>query len=59
MPSATHSFHRRSHEAVVRVYDDAGNVIETQKLAGEFQESRSFLLGHVIERFQLARFARA
>jgi len=28
----------RSHDAVIRVYDDAGNVIETQEHAGEFKE---------------------
>ena len=28
----------RSHDAVIRVYDDAGNVIETHKHAGEFKE---------------------
>jgi hypothetical protein len=29
----------RSHHAVVRVYDEAGNVIETHEQAGEFKES--------------------
>jgi hypothetical protein len=29
---------RRSHDAVIRVYDDAGNVIETHEQAGEFKE---------------------
>ncbi len=28
----------RSHDAVIRVYDEAGNVIETHKHAGEFKE---------------------
>jgi flagellar hook assembly protein FlgD len=28
---------RRSHHAVIRVYDEAGNVIETYEHAGEFQ----------------------
>jgi len=28
----------RSTDAVIRVYDDAGNVIETHKYAGEFKE---------------------
>jgi len=28
----------RSHEAVIRVYDDAGNVIETHEHAGNFKE---------------------
>jgi hypothetical protein len=30
-------FYSRSHDAVIRVYDDAGNVIETQEHAGEFK----------------------
>ena len=28
----------RSHDAVIRVYDNAGNVIETHEHAGEFKE---------------------
>ena len=28
----------RSHDAVIRVYDEAGNVIETHEQAGEFRE---------------------
>ena len=28
----------RSHDAVIRVYDDAGNVIETHEHAGDFKE---------------------
>ena len=28
----------RSHNAVIRVYDDAGNVIETHEQAGDFKE---------------------
>ena len=28
----------RSHEAVIRVYDDAGNVIETHEHKGELRE---------------------
>ena len=28
----------RSHGAVIRVYDDAGNVIQTHEQAGEFRE---------------------
>jgi hypothetical protein len=28
----------RSHAAVIRVYDEAGNVIETHEHAGEFRE---------------------
>jgi hypothetical protein len=28
----------RSHDAMIRVYDDAGNVIKTHKHAGDFRE---------------------
>ena len=31
-------FYRRSHDAVIRVYDAAGNVMETHEHAGEFKE---------------------
>jgi hypothetical protein len=31
-------FHSRSHHAVIRVYDEAGNVIETHEHKGEFKE---------------------
>jgi hypothetical protein len=31
-------FYSRSHRAVIRVYDDADNVIETHEHAGEFRE---------------------
>jgi hypothetical protein len=31
-------FYSRSHDAVIRVYDDAGKVIETHEHAGGFQE---------------------
>jgi len=31
-------FRSRSHDAVIRVYDAAGKVIETHEHAGEFQE---------------------
>jgi hypothetical protein len=31
-------FHSGSHDAVIRVYDEAGNVIETSEQAGEFKE---------------------
>jgi hypothetical protein len=31
-------FYSRSHDAVIRVYDEAGAVIETHKQAGEFKE---------------------
>jgi hypothetical protein len=31
-------FYSRSHAALIRVYDAAGNVIETHEHAGEFRE---------------------
>jgi len=31
-------FYSRSHDAVIRVYNDAGNVIETQEPAGDLKE---------------------
>ena len=35
----THAKHySRSHDAVIRVYDEAGNVIETHEDAGDFKE---------------------
>ena len=39
-PNAVHyaKFYSRSHDAVIRVYDDAGNVIETHEHAGDFKE---------------------
>ena len=42
-PNATNNrvdyakFFSRSHDAVIRVYDEAGNVIETHEHAGEFK----------------------
>ncbi len=30
-------FYSRSHRAVIRVYDEGGNVIETHESAGDFQ----------------------
>jgi hypothetical protein len=35
-------FRSRSHHAVIRVYDDAGNLIETHEHAGEFKEGLVF-----------------
>jgi hypothetical protein len=32
------SHYSRSHGEVIRVYDDAGNLIETREHAGEFKE---------------------
>jgi hypothetical protein len=32
-------FYSRSHDAVIRVFDEAGNVIETHEHAGDFKES--------------------
>jgi hypothetical protein len=31
-------FLSRSHDAVIRVYDEAGNVVETHEHAGDFKE---------------------
>jgi hypothetical protein len=31
-------FFSRSHDAVIRVYDEAGNVIETHEQKGDFKE---------------------
>jgi hypothetical protein len=31
-------FYSRSHRAVIRVYDEAGNVIERREYAGEIKE---------------------
>jgi hypothetical protein len=31
-------FFSRSHDAVIRVYDDAGNLIETPEHKGDFKE---------------------
>jgi hypothetical protein len=32
---------RRSHDAVIRVYDETGNVVETDEQTGEFKERRA------------------
>jgi len=32
-------FYSRSHDAVICVYDEAGNVIETHEQTGKFKES--------------------
>jgi hypothetical protein len=37
-------FRSRSHDAVIRVYDSAGNVIDTDEHGGDFKELVSFLL---------------
>jgi hypothetical protein len=31
-------FRSRSHDAVIRIYDEAGNVIETHEHTGDFKE---------------------
>jgi hypothetical protein len=31
-------FRSRSHDAVIRVYDEAGNMVETHEQAGDFLE---------------------
>jgi hypothetical protein len=35
---AVAKFYSRSHDAVIRVYDEAGNVIETHEHAGDCKE---------------------
>jgi len=44
-------FRSRSHDAVIRVCDDAGNMIETHEHAGDFQRvvSGLFASGHARE----------
>ena len=37
----TQSFSGRSHDAVIRVYDDAGNVIEMHEHTGDFKNAAS------------------
>jgi hypothetical protein len=38
-PELNHAkFFSRSHDAMIHVYDEAGNVIETHEHAGEFKE---------------------
>ena len=37
-------FRGRSHDAVIRVYDNAGSVIEVHEQAGEFKEPLRFFL---------------
>jgi hypothetical protein len=37
-PNAACGSSTSSHHAVIRVYDDAGNVIETHEQAGEYKE---------------------
>jgi hypothetical protein len=32
------TFYSRSHDAVIRIYDDAGNVGETREHTGDFRE---------------------
>jgi hypothetical protein len=34
------TFYSRSHHAVIRVYDDAGNVIKMHEHAGDFKEPK-------------------
>ena len=42
-------FFSRSHDAVIRVYDSAGNVIETHEHKGDFQAVS--LLAKIVGRF--------
>ena len=45
-------FYSRSHDGVIRVYDEAGNVIETHEHAGEFRsgERRKTKSRHAVKR---------
>ena len=57
MPNHTMPPNRlRSHNAVIHVYDDAGNVIETHEQAGDFQRPLKYYPNHavVIARIALA-----
>jgi hypothetical protein len=36
--SDTQSFTAESHDAVIRIYDEAGNVVETQEHKGDFKD---------------------
>ena len=36
-----HSTQAQAHDAVIRVYDDVGNVIETHEPVGDFTELQS------------------
>jgi hypothetical protein len=38
MWSATQKFRSRSHDAVIRIYDEVGDVIETHEHADDFKE---------------------
>jgi hypothetical protein len=38
MQSGCAQFYSRSHDAVIRVCDDGGNVIETHEHKGDFKE---------------------
>jgi len=38
MKSPTRKFYGHSHDAVIRVFDAAGNVIETREHDGDFRE---------------------
>jgi len=39
-------FYSRSHDAVIRVYDAAGNEIETHQHAGDFESGELLLSSH-------------
>jgi hypothetical protein len=44
MQSGYAQFRSRSHDAVIRVYDAAGNLIETHDHKGDFKDFRSAIL---------------
>jgi hypothetical protein len=47
-------FCRRSHRTVIKVFDDAGNVIATHEQAGEFKKRRT-LAAHVVRMIPLPK----
>ena len=48
-------FFSRSHDAVIRVYDETGDVIETHEHAGDFKQSGEFFT-RVASQFTLHQF---
>jgi hypothetical protein len=44
-------FFSRSHDAVIRVYDEAGNVIETHEHKGDFKVMKALFRGRALLQF--------
>ena len=63
-PKGLLSFHRVADDAVIRVYDEAGNVIETHEHAGDFKNCDAFFLNrytipqHCCGSYRVATMAR-